>query len=110
MEEAASYGHELDLRVSLAPGHGDRIACGQPYHIGIDVLNMGSETLRDLQLRVMVSGSDGLELSRTISLSDPSGGALLPSGDSLHQVWDGAFVPGAGVDYALEVEAQLPRR
>ena len=108
VEEAASYGHELDLRVSLSDGHLDRIACGQPWDLGIDVHNMGSEAQRDLQLRVMVSGSDGLELSRTINLADPSGGALLPAGESLHHVWEEAFVPGAGVDYALEVEALLP--
>ena len=104
----ATYGHRLDLRVSLDVGQFDRIACGQPWDVGIDVLNMGSHVQRDLQLRVMVSGSDGLELSRTINLSDPSGNALLPAGESLNHVWEGAFVPRASVDYALEVVALLP--
>ncbi|MDD9957070.1 MAG: VCBS repeat-containing protein [Anaerolineaceae bacterium] len=105
---AVAFGYERDLRVSPGVGQFDRIACGQPWDLGIDVFNMGSAAQRDLQLRVMVSGSDGLELSRTIRLANPTGNALLPAGESLHHVWEGAFVPRASVDYALEVVTLLP--
>lgn len=105
---AVASGHVRDLRLRLSDAHMDRIACGQPHDLALEVLNMGSEAQRDLQVQVMLSGSDGLELSRTIRLAEPSGGPLLAAGESLRHVWEGAFVPRAGVDYALEVEALLP--
>ncbi len=106
--EAAGYGHDHDLRVSLAPGHGDRIVCGQPYQLGIDVRNMGRAAVSELELQVSVAGSDGLQELQTISLSSSSGDTLLPPGETLRHLHTGSWLAQAGVDYALEVEVLSP--